>query len=209
MRSFVLACALFGMAMGACKSDASKTKEMTGTWAWKPRSELPPDLVVDKGFPTPEAESLELRADGTYVHVEQIPGYDTVVGEKPFHVSERWEEWRGTWSFAKGELSLGESTPGDRWGREPTGEGLANRADRDRRRAHVRARRAHQDEPRAPRSRRRRLRPQAPRRDRDARTPHDRHDEALRATILRDFLRIRGEATLPRTHERCARAPEP
>ncbi len=116
MRSFVLACALFGMAMCACKSDASKTKEMTGTWGWKPRSELPPDLVVDKGFPTPEAESLELRADGTYVHVEQIPGYDTVVAEKPFHVSERWEEWRGTWSFAKGELSLGESTPGDRWG---------------------------------------------------------------------------------------------
>ena len=137
MRHVVLASALLlCTTLPACETDASKTKAMTGVWTWKPRAELPKDKVVDKGFPTPEMETIDLRADGTFVHVEQIPGYETDVAGKPFHVSERWEERTGTWSYAKGELSLGPATAANRWGASHDGdkgwvsETLASEGDR-------------------------------------------------------------------------------
>lgn len=116
MRLVVIAGLLSLVALVGCQSDASKAKAMEGTWSWKPRTELPPDEVVDKGFPTPATEALELKPDGTYVYIEEIPGYDTTVADKPFRVAETWAEWRGKWSYAKGELTLDPSSNPDRWG---------------------------------------------------------------------------------------------
>jgi hypothetical protein len=117
MRHILLASALLlCAAVPACESDASKSKTMSGIWIWKPRAELPKDQIVEKGFVTPEMEAIELRADGTYVWVQRIPSWESDIAGERIRVPERWEERKGTWSYANGNVELGEAPVASRWG---------------------------------------------------------------------------------------------
>ena len=90
-------------------------KEIVGSWSWKPREELPANEVKDKGFPTPSLEAAKFTSDGRYVFVQAVPGYDTDVAGQRVPVPEEWHEWKGTWEIDKGELTMSESSPEDRW----------------------------------------------------------------------------------------------
>jgi hypothetical protein len=115
--------ALLSVAAVACKSDASVTKDLVGVWRWNPRDNFPPEQIKETGFPTPDLEAIQFNADGQYVHVQGVPGYETIVAGKPFHVSERWWEWKGSWSVANGELAIVSGPIEERWGarHEPHG----------------------------------------------------------------------------------------
>ena len=108
--------AVLSMLISGCRTESGTKKDLVGMWTWNPRSELPANQVETKGFPTPELEALQLRADGTFVYTEKIPGWDTQVAGNTQHIGEQWMEWKGTWSFAKGELELGPSGEADRCG---------------------------------------------------------------------------------------------
>ncbi|MBI3201232.1 MAG: hypothetical protein HYZ29_06775 [Myxococcales bacterium] len=108
--------ALFvSMFVVGCRGDASMSKEIAGVWSWKPSSELPPNEVKQRGFPTPTLESVKLETDGRYVLVQQIPGYDTDVGGTRVAVPEEWHEWKGTWAIANGKLEMNAGAGEDRW----------------------------------------------------------------------------------------------
>jgi hypothetical protein len=108
--------ALLSLTAAACQTDAGMAQDLVGIWTWNPRTELPKDKIVETGFPTPDLEAIKLDADGRYMHIRRIPGYETDVAGKPFHVSERWWEWKGTWSVVKGELVMVSGAEADRWG---------------------------------------------------------------------------------------------
>jgi hypothetical protein len=90
----------------SCNTDASMTKDLVGVWTWKPRESLPKEKIADKGFPTPDLEAVRLDADGRCVVVQTVPGYDTDVAGRPFHVPDLWLEYQGSWSVGKGELRI-------------------------------------------------------------------------------------------------------
>lgn len=94
--------------VAGCHTDASMKKEIVGTWSWNPRDELPKDQVKVDGFPTPVLEAVKFTADGRYVFVRHIPGYDSEVmlHDKPVRVPDEWHEWKGDWDISKGELDM-------------------------------------------------------------------------------------------------------
>ncbi len=108
-----LALAMFAT---GCHGDASMSKEIVGTWSWRPHDELPKEQVVEKGFPTPSLEAVKFTSDGRYVFVQRIPGYDSgvVAAAGPVMVPEKWYEWKGTWDITKGKLEMG--TSDESWG---------------------------------------------------------------------------------------------
>lgn len=108
---FCISCVL---ALASCTTDASLTKDVTGTWSWKPNRQLPPEKVRKEGFVTPDVESVKFGADGTFVLVQQLPGYDADVAGTRVPVPELWMECHGTWSVTKGQLTVEESE-GERW----------------------------------------------------------------------------------------------
>jgi hypothetical protein len=112
--SCYLALACAWIALTACTTDASLTKDVVGTWTWKPSKQLPEEKVSKAGFVTPDLEAVQFGADGHFVFVQSLPGYDTSVGGTIVHVPDYWTECHGSWSVASGELSLEES-PGDKW----------------------------------------------------------------------------------------------
>ncbi len=113
IHSAVVACLLF--AFVGCRGDATLTKEIVGTWSWKPREMLPSDQIRDRGFATPTLEAAQFTAEGRYVFVQQIPGYDTSVAGTPVAVPEEWREWKGSWSIEDGELAMVPGSKEDRW----------------------------------------------------------------------------------------------
>lgn len=107
--------AVLSLSITGC--EAGTRKDLVGMWTWNPSAELPASQVDTKGFPTPKLETLQLRADGTFVYSEKIPGYDTdiQVAGATVRVDDEWKEWKGRWSFKNGELELGSATDEDRW----------------------------------------------------------------------------------------------
>jgi hypothetical protein len=55
-----------------CRSDATVSEEILGTWTWNPREHLPPEKIQDTGFTTPTLEAFEFSPGGRYVHIERI-----------------------------------------------------------------------------------------------------------------------------------------
>jgi hypothetical protein len=106
---------LLAVAMASCTTDASLTKDLVGSWT-------PKEKISDAGYVTPDFEAVQFGADGRFVLVQTLPGYDTLVGGKTVHVPDYWTECRGSWSVTKGQLSLEESKE-DRWAarHEPQG----------------------------------------------------------------------------------------
>lgn len=105
---------LLVLGAASCTTDASLTKDLVGTWTWNPRQQLPKQKLSETGFVAPDLEAVQLSADGHFVLVQTLPGYDTQVAGTTVHVPDYWTECRGSWSVAKGQLSLEESTA-DRW----------------------------------------------------------------------------------------------
>ncbi len=93
------------------------SKDIVGTWSWKPHDELPKDQVEETGFPTPTLEAVKFTADGRYVFVQRIPGYDSgvVAAGTPVEVPEEFHEWKGPWDITKGELDMKAGSTEDRW----------------------------------------------------------------------------------------------
>ncbi len=89
------------------RPDAQLSKARA-TVTWNPRDELPGDQVKVDGFPTPVLEAVKFAADGRYVFVRRIPGYDSEVmlHDKPVRVPDEWHEWKGDWDISKGELDM-------------------------------------------------------------------------------------------------------
>jgi hypothetical protein len=106
---------LLAMFATGCRGDATTSKEIVGTWSWKPHDELPKDQVRETGFPTPSLEAVKFTADGRYVFVQRIPGYDSGVVQAgaPVQVPEEWHEWKGGWDIVKGKLEMDAAK--DRW----------------------------------------------------------------------------------------------
>jgi hypothetical protein len=101
--------------MSACNRDEALAKRVTGTWTWNPRGVLPPHKIQNTAWPTPSLESYRFNADGTYVHVQRIPGWDDMSNGKTIHFPEEWHEWKGTWIVSAGKLEMTTGPESDFW----------------------------------------------------------------------------------------------